>query len=388
MAYNVLVLFHDSDYYSGATRSMLDMILSVKDSIKLTLVFPEIGTASKMAKKYTERVIITKTYHLHMPPNSNVKRSLISHVKCGYKMIYNRLIAIPRLKRIMIEEQIDLIYSNTSVNYMGCYLKHATGKPLIWHLRESGEESGAFRMLGGWSKQAHLIDNYANRIFVISNALKKAYSKYIDPVRLEVIYNDIRITSSVYQRTKNTESTKILIAGRVCEYKNQIVAIRALSILKEKGFDLGLYFAGKCDEKYRTQMDKLSHKYGVYDHIEYLGQVNDIDRYENDSQIMLITTRYEAFGRTAIEGMLHSMIVVCPDSGGVKELVENGHGYIYSWNDERSLATAIESAMEDTAKNKKILKDAYIYATSFTQTKGADRIKQVVIEEIERTRCK
>ena len=388
MVYNILVLFHDSDYNSGASRSMLDMILQIKNDINLTLVFPEIGTASEEAERNNVKVEIVKTYHLHMPPSTGVISTTISHVKCGYKMAYNGLIAIPKLKRIVKENQIDLIYANTSVNYMGCYLKRVTGKPLIWHLRESGEESGAFKMRGGWAKQAHLIDYYANRIIVISNALKKVYSKYIEADKLEVVYNDIKLTKKEYNKTKQEGTTRILIAGRVCEYKNQIVAIRPLTILKRKGYNVRLILAGKWDEKYKVLMDELSRDCGVYENIEYLGQVSDIDRYENDSQIMLITTRYEAFGRTAIEGMLHSMVVVCPDSGGVKELVENGYGYIYSWNDEESLAESLESAMECTSMNNKIIRNAYLFATDFTGTKGAEKIKTTVIDEIEKTRCK
>jgi glycosyltransferase involved in cell wall biosynthesis len=83
--------------------------------------------------------------------------------------------------------------------------------------------------------------------------------------------------------------------------------------------------------------------YGIQDRIHFVGYVNNSAAHVRASDVVLVCSRCEAFGRVTVEGMLAGKPVVGSRSGGTAELLIDGfNGFGYTPGDADDLAEKIQ----------------------------------------------
>lgn len=205
---------------------------------------------------------------------------------------------------------------------------------------------------------------YIHKIITLTNSGKLNFKK--KGLNAEVIPNFVTNFNhdkqwNYYQN--DNDNLNCLFAGRFEAVKqvDQIIYI-AEKCINESSIQFTLLGDGP-DFKYITNLAKEK----KLDNLSFLGNVRDIQNFYANSDILILTSKTEAFPMVAIEAMSFGCIVICYDSQiGTCEIVTNTHdGFIIPFNDIELIAEKIHLLKKNTFllnnMRKQSLKTAHRY---------------------------
>lgn len=161
-------------------------------------------------------------------------------------------------------------------------------------------------------------------------------------------YIKVRVTKRIF----NNEWLIIGVVSRLEQIKGMDLVIPAFAEVIKQGYKVKLLVVG--DGSIKKEMEKQSVELGVSDYIEWKGRTEQSKLQECYDQIdiLLMPSRSEGFGLTAIEGMARGCVPVVSDTGGLPEVVQNNvSGLLHKTEDIKDLADKIVSL----CKNRKML---------------------------------
>ena len=106
------------------------------------------------------------------------------------------------------------------------------------------------------------------------------------------------------------------------------------------------------DGTLRASMEEQAAQLGCADHIRFVGRQpqEELSRWYSQMDIVLMPSRSEGFGLTAIEAMAHGCVMVASDVGGLPEVVRDGIcGLLHRTEDVADMAAKIVSLIGDEA---------------------------------------
>lgn len=133
----------------------------------------------------------------------------------------------------------------------------------------------------------------------------------------------------------------ILMVARFSEAKDQKTVIKAINLLDESQHLL-LVGEGDLEPYYREYVERLNLKARVH----FLGKRNDIERLMKSVDIIVLSSKWEGFGLTAVEGMAAGKPVVISDIEGLRDVV-NDKELQFKLGDFQDLSTIISKLLED-----------------------------------------
>ncbi len=372
MKKNILVVFHDNKLSSGATKSFLSNVeYFLKKGHKVIAAVPnKNGDLSTYLNKIGI-VVYSMNYGGNVYGYSKSKLKLIkNYLRCLIKTIVS-LYSSKKLEKILINEKISVVYSNTSTCYFGAWIAKCLEVDHYWHFREfCFEDQNSLRI---WKEHFIKLAKGSKKIFTISKVLNNYYiNKYVFS-NTKMLYNDI---SPLYINDSHIkhDNVNILITGTISEAKGQIYAIKAIEKLSNPS--VKLFIAGEVNEYARSLMEYTKNK--NIKNIEFCGLLNDMKKLREKVDMSIVCAKQEAFGRTIIEDMLNGIIVIGCDSGAVIELVRNYEtGYIYKYGDIDDLCNKIVECIDNTRK-KEIRANAFQFAKNFTRNFTAIEVERMV----------
>ena len=146
---------------------------------------------------------------------------------------------------------------------------------------------------------------------------------------------------------------KIISCGRLdISHKGQDVALKALKIVKDKGFQFQFKVAGTGrDEEY---LKKLVSDLGLEEDVQFVGwkEADEILDLYQDSHIMLHTSHFDPFPNSVLEAMSCGLVVVGSElAGSVVDRIDNGiNGYIHEDGNVEDVASKLENLISDRTK--------------------------------------
>lgn len=283
-------------------------------------------------------------------------------IKYWLKDIVNRC-AIMRGVKELKPYHFDTIHINGIDNHVGAAIAVKLRVPYFWHIRQFLQEDLGKRLVGEKIILSYLAK--ANGVIGISNAVKAKFEKKLKrPVR--VIYNGIPLKNYDLGNVTRFEKEKVrmLLAGRITENKGQLEAVKAVAELKRRGLDrVVLTLVGNAEADYLAAIQKTIQNEKLEDSVKILDYCDDLNELRSNSDIGLVCSKNEAFGRVTVEYMCAEMLVIGANTGGTVELVTEGEtGLLYQQGDSVSLAEKIEYAMANAEKMKEIAKRSKAYA--------------------------
>ncbi len=124
--------------------------------------------------------------------------------------------------------------------------------------------------------------------------------------------------------------------------------IRILSAVR-RTIDCELWMAG--DGPQRSSAERLAHDLGIAAHVRFLGKQDRIERLIPKTDILLLPSEREAFGLVALEAMACGVPSVAAASGGIPELITNGHdGLMAPVGDTEAMAGHVVSLLESPSR--------------------------------------
>ena len=104
------------------------------------------------------------------------------------------------------------------------------------------------------------------------------------------------------------------------------------------------------DGTLRASMEEQAAQLGCADHIRFVGRQpqEELSQWYSQMDIVLMPSRSEGFGLTAIEAMAHGCVMVASDVGGLPEVVRDGIcGLLHRTEDVADMASKICSLIGD-----------------------------------------
>jgi len=144
----------------------------------------------------------------------------------------------------------------------------------------------------------------------------------------------------------------LLCVGTILPIKNHITAIKALSILRQRGVDLDLVIVGKKDFHYShllSQVDEL----GLKGHVHFPGTVSDaeVSACYRHAVALLFPSLYEGFGLPVLEAMRHGTPVVASRASSIPEVLGDA-GILLEPDAPEMWAEAVESLMDPSVREE------------------------------------
>lgn len=294
------------------------------------------------------------------------------HIKC-FKIdstfkrdIYLNLKVADEVKKIIINEDIDIIHAHAAVPAMVGIIARSGLKKYV----------PVIQTMHGWGtnkrpeheKMDVTIMNSIDKIISVSKSDKELMiSKGILKDKITTIYNGIEkenicvVDNELINDIEKYKSKGYIILGSigsVCKRKNQQLLIEALNKLPSNT-KIFVAFIGEGDMIFEIQ--KKVQAYGLEDKVKFYGYRDKASSYIKLFDYFIFTSMSEGFSIALLEGVREKVPVIASDIPAFCECIENNvTGYLFENNNCDSLKSVIENVvLNDSINNRKIIENAY-----------------------------
>jgi glycosyltransferase involved in cell wall biosynthesis len=339
----VLMLHGSSDLY-GASKIFLESVRAIlQNGHQVIVVLSEDGPLVEFLMAYGIKV------HLF-------KLGIIRRKYFNPPGIFNRILCIRKAKILLEEiiktEGITHLYSNTSAVLVGAFVRRSSKVIHIWHLHEILLQPTWFVKILGY-----LIRKKADRVIVVSQAVKEHWQKFMPTQHINLVYNGI--SYEPYLNSKAAELTfvpkdKLLIGmiGRVNHWKGQGYFLDIAKELLHTNKSLHFVLAGDAfpgTEQMVTELEERIKNEGLSENVSFLGFRDDIPELLQRMDIFVLPSILpDPFPTVILEAMASAKPVVATRHGGACEMLIDGQtGYLIPWEDAKESAKLILNLIHD-----------------------------------------
>ena len=197
----------------------------------------------------------------------------------------------------------------------------------------------------------HINDNYGkylkekNKLLVIFRGINL---NYYNPKQI----SDIKLLKLKKEWQVDEDKFKVLLPGRLTNWKGQINFIEALNILiedyKNDNFQAFILGSDQGRNVYKKKLQSLIERYNLGKKIKFIEHCKEMPLAYTISDVVISSSiEPEAFGRVSVEAQAMQKPIIATNLGGSKEtIVNNKTGILYKFDDPRELAKNINSFME------------------------------------------
>ena len=201
---------------------------------------------------------------------------------------------------------------------------------------------------------------YANKIIAISNGVKHSLVKDIgvDHEKITVVYNPssdpniIKFSKEFVPEEFSKSNIPTLISiGRLVPQKDYMTLLKAFNA-SLNFFKSRLIIIGEGQE--RSLMEKYIKDNKMDNQIILLGYQSNPWKYLTNSDLFILSSKWEGFGNVIVEAMLLGIPVISSDCpSGPSEILEQGKlGDLFNVGDHARLATLIEEKLNNINQSK------------------------------------
>lgn len=354
---NLLFLHSSSDLY-GASKILLAVTeLCRKKGHNVTVVVSDNGLLCDRLRENGIEVILI--------PLGILRRKYIN-----FSGILNRLSvtgsAYGKLKELCRQKKIDLIYSNTTGVIVGSFVARSLGIRHIWHVHEIIQRPKILFRVISW-----MLNREGNESLVVSEAVKKHWSRYIDPAKITVLYNGVDYAlfadkkSDFRQELGIDQDTVVLgMVGRVHFWKGQDYFLKIAGVLHRQFPQLAFVLVGDPFPGYEylyDEMDKIIDENNIRPNVYMAGYREDIVSIFNAFDIFMLPSLLpDPAPAVVTEAMAASKPVVVTEQGGAVEMIVNNEsGILIPLDDARVAAEKIAPLVLNPALRQKMGANAY-----------------------------
>ena len=313
---------------SGAERSLLTLLKGLDGSVERLAACPEGELAEALRGMGIPPAAIGGTqasFRLH-PLHTSRGLAEIGHSSL-------------QVRRIVARLGLDLVHANTTrAALLALLARDRSGPPVLAHIRDWVPEGRFSRfVLGVIARRADAV--VANSAYVGRQfdglPMRRPVRVIHNPVDLG-LFDPGSADGAAVRRELGVGGDAVILAvvAQLTPWKGQDDAIRALAALGDLGCEVVLLLAGSAkfsgpgtqydNVAYECGLHELAARLGVAEHVRFLGERSDVPEILAATDVLLLPSWREAFGRIAIEAMAMGVPVVATSSGGPAEIVRPG----------------------------------------------------------------
>lgn len=365
--------------YSGATKSLLSLLNTLKYKHDILIVCPDNNGVTKELIDTGYNVQILR-YIFDIRPLGNTILDRLLFLPRFFKRKLINKIAVYKLYKISKCFEADIIHTNSSVISVGFYAARKNKIPHIMHVREYGDKDHGLHI---YNIRKRLYDSNNYNIFITKDIA--SYYKCENSNNSIVIYNPIIDINKF--KVNFPKENYFLYAGRIDRTKGIVDLITAYIKYchQSKGKPYRLKIAGSYSRQDQEQLkdvlvNKLSEGNCV-ENVDWLGERHDIYRLMSKAKAVVVPSFFEGFGRVMPEGQMMGALVIGRNTGGTLEQFENGLKYTgkeigirFNTVDDLSESLEIVSAMSDNDMVKYITASQLTINNYYSLKSSADQV--------------
>ncbi len=313
---------------SGAERSLLALLDGLDGKVERFLACPP-GELSEEARAVGAEVVpiagTQASFRLHPLHTS---RGLIEIARSALQV-----------RRLASRIAPDLVHANTTrAALLALPVRRRAGPPVIAHIRDWVPEGRFSRLvLGAIGRRADAI--LANSAYI---ARQFEGLPLREPVR--VVYNPVdlhrfdpaAVDGHAIRRELGiaADASVLAVIAQLTPWKGQDDAIRTVAALSSLAPHTILLLVGSAkfagsgtqfdNRAYERTLHRLVGELGLGDRVRFLGERSDVPAVLAATDVLLLPSWREAFGRIAIEAMAIGVPVLASEVGGPAEIVREG----------------------------------------------------------------
>jgi len=199
----------------------------------------------------------------------------------------------------------------------------------------------------------HWVWRKAHAVVANSAGLKSLAHKYDPHVTIQVIPNGVDAHQFQPSASRNWDSPRLLLVGRLVYQKGIDILFQALGALTHLKWQLSIVGDGPK----RVELESLAMQLGISDRIEFEGWLAgaDLAKAYQSANLFVFPSRQEGMPNAVLEAMASGLAVVASEIAGNEELVLHGEtGLLVPPVDVDALKNAIETLLPDAVFQEKM----------------------------------
>ena len=317
---NLQILYIMSSYniYGGTPKKTLDLLKHFKNN----------GSLYVYSNSYSE------FKHLFSETGASV-----------YEGNYGRniFLHIKELLKIIDKEKIDIVQTQFSMGEtLGFLIKFF--RP---HVKLVVAFVGPFEPKGIRKKIVNAIYKKVDAFVYISNYVRDSKTQQFPRLlekKSKIIYNGTHKREITQDEYPSMKSTSLYSTSGLVDWKNIMVLVEALNVLKDK--NIYLYVAG--DGSQRKSLEQKIEQYDLTQQVYLLGYQKNIGALLDEADIYVHPAYAEGFGIAVAEAMIVGKPMIVSNQSALPELVEdNISGLVVEALDKNAWAEAIKKLVYD-----------------------------------------
>ena len=259
-----------------------------------------------------------------------------------------------KLSKLIEEEKIDIVHTNTTVIAEGAVAAFLSGRPHVWHLHEVLESHTDIKLALPLEQAYEFIGLASDYVVAVSKTLASSVSASIPPEITKVIYNGVEeiksgARSEIRKELGISEGALLVsAAGPVIGVKGYENFIEAAGLAAAKKPDIFFVITGSVeDRELYARLESSVKRLGLDGKVRFLGYRDDLRAILEEVDIHVVSSFSESFSLTAVEAMAAGVPVVSTRCGGPEELIEDGvNGLLVPVSEPQAMADAIVKLSE------------------------------------------
>lgn len=339
---SVLVAHPSADVYGSDLQLLESVSAIVERGGQVRTVVPEDGP---LVERLRERGATVDVVSFPV-----LRKSLLSPVGL-LGLLLSLLRAFPRLLRACDPSQVDVVLVNTVTIPWWLLAARLRGVRTVCHVHEAEDEGNAV-VLAALAAPNLL----AGSIVVNSNASAAALTRRAGLLRrrIVVVHNGVPgpDTRPEPPRARRPgDPARLVVVARVSPRKGVDVALDATALLRQRGHDVTLDVCGSVFpgyEWFERELRARAAQTPLEGAVTLHGYVSPTWPVLAAADVVLVPSRVEPFGNTAVEALRARRPLVASGVQGLMEIVEDGEtGLLAEPGDAEDLADAVERFLAD-----------------------------------------
>ena len=275
----------------------------------------------------------------------------------------------------------DVIHAHFAVptGVVACPVAALSGVPCVLtaHLGDvpggvPEQTAGLFRLVNPF---ARLIWRRASRATAVSQHVaslaREAYG-----IDCRIIPNGIEIREKAPIRVHST--VRFLLAGRLSVQKNPLLALRALSRIKDASWRLDVVGDGPL----LPEVQQTARELQIADRVRLHGWLpaEGVQKMMEDADVLLMPSLHEGLAMAAVEALQYGLAIVASRVDGMRDVVEEGvNGFLCGF-DDREFASALQRLLADPVLLTQMRESSRQRVGSFDIRRSVDAYEEVLLE--------
>jgi glycosyltransferase involved in cell wall biosynthesis len=156
----------------------------------------------------------------------------------------------------------------------------------------------------------------------------------------------------------STDRPVVLLLANLAPHKGQATAIRAVHVLKQRGFPIECWLAGEDRSgklEYEVQLRRLCADLAVQDEVRFLGFRSDAPDLLRAADVFVLPSTHEGLPLSMLEAQATHLPVIGSPIPGILEVIEEGvTGFIVAADDYATYADRIQMLIEQPQRRYQV----------------------------------